>query len=89
MSLITKMAKNLIYVYMAAVAICSMYLASLIKNDNPNMLRCDIAEISPDFTTEQRQICREKRRIKLEREKSQGTTQVDQACTQESQRTCV
>lgn len=89
MSQNTSIAEKLMYVYMACVAIGSMYMISLIKNDNPNMLRCDIAEISPDFTTEQRQICREKRRIKLEREKSQGTTQADQACTQESKRPCV
>jgi hypothetical protein len=89
MSQNTSAAEKLMYVYMACVAIGSMYMISLIKNDNPNMLRCDIAEISPDFTTEQRQICREKRRVKIEREKSQGTTQADQACTQESKRTCV
>jgi hypothetical protein len=81
--------EKLMYVYMACIAIGSLYMVSLIENDNPNMLRCDIAEISPDFTTEQRQICREKRRIKLEREKSQGTTQADKTCTQESKRTCV
>ena len=82
-------SEGLIYVYMVCIACASLFLASQIKNDNPNMLRCDIAEISPDFSTEQRQFCREKRRIKLEREKSQGTTQADKACTQESQRTCV
>ena len=86
---ILKYSQKLIYVYMLCVAIGSMYMVSLIQNDNPNMLRCDIAEISPDFTTEQRQICREKRRVKIEREKSQGTTQADKTCTQESERTCV
>lgn len=75
--------------FMVCVACGSLFMASQIKNDNPNMLRCDIAEISPDFTTEQRQFCREKRRIKLEREKSQRSTQADKSCTQESQRTCV
>lgn len=86
---ILKYSQKLIYVYMLCVAIGSMYMVSLIQNDNPNMLRCDIAEISPDFTTEQRQICREKRRVKIEREKSQGTTKADKTCTQESERTCV
>lgn len=85
----SKFSEKLIYVYMACIAAGSLYMASQIKNDNPNMLRCDIAEISPDFTTEQRQFCREKRRIKLEREKSQGPTQADKACTPESERTCV
>lgn len=84
-----KLNEVLIYAYMACIAAASLFVASQIKNDNPNMLRCDIAEISPDFTTEQRQFCREKRRIKLEREKSQGSTQTDKTCTQESQRTCV
>jgi len=54
----------LIYIYMAIVACLSLYFATQVSNA-PTRLPCQVAEISPDFSTEQREACRHMRRHKL------------------------
>ena len=54
----------LIYIYLAIVACSSLYFASMVSNA-PTRLPCQVSEISPDFSTEQREACRQMRRHKL------------------------
>lgn len=55
-----RIKEALIYVYMAIIACASLYFAALAQ-DAPGKPACQLAEISPDFSTEQRQWCRMRR----------------------------
>jgi hypothetical protein len=48
-----------IYVYVAVIAMLSIYMAVLAVDAKPKaQLNCSVAEISPDFTHADRQKCR-------------------------------
>lgn len=55
-----KFTEALLYIYMAVVACFSLYFATQLDHV-PNKPSCQLAEISPDFSTEQRQWCRARR----------------------------
>lgn len=51
-------------ILMAVVVIVYMFLITFLWKPTPK-IDCSLAEISPDFTTEQRQLCRTMRATKL------------------------
>ncbi|CAB4140052.1 hypothetical protein UFOVP405_3 [uncultured Caudovirales phage] len=54
--------ENLILIYYAAIAIASFaMMIKVLGIPEPRKLHCGIAEISPDFSTEDRLRCREER----------------------------
>jgi hypothetical protein len=63
-----KIARVLVYVYMATVACVSLYFAVYLVQTIPpgaHKLPCGVAEISPDFSHADRMACRLARGHKL------------------------
>lgn len=55
-----QIAAVLLYVYLAIVACTSLYFATQLDKV-PDRPSCQVAEISPDFSTEHREWCRTRR----------------------------
>lgn len=55
-----KISETLLYAYMAIIACTSLYFATQLDRV-PNRPSCQLAEISPDFSTEHREWCRKQR----------------------------
>lgn len=63
-TLATRIASALALAFYGVVALCSLYVISKLPEPKPR-LACSVAEISPDFTNQDREKCRQARGHKL------------------------